>query len=1005
MPLQTHLVPSLLLTACFLGTATPASAQSLTAGSLRGTVESQDGGGLPGVQVTLETADGGSFRNLETDRTGAFAVALLAPGTYRILAEQVGFQPVRRLGVIVSAGQVTVVTIVLERRPPPIASVTEVDQPASGTGAALSRLISDRESRRFGFRREVTDLSRGLSEVDAPRDGRDGFAASALGLPGSWSRLYVDAIPEVLLRHPGVPGEPAVAPIFARDGLDQVQLLSSATDAEWRGVSGAILSAQSRRGSGPISLQPYVSGSSAGLGGRGGQNPADFQATSLQAGAVLSGAIVPDTAFFLLRADLRRIETPTASPWSDDGALYNGQPVPLGRTIGAIAADSFGTQLGSGVDPVVRTWKGGSVFGRLDWQLSRASALMARAGFATWTETRPQLGREVGNEDGAELSARDFSAAVSVTSIGGSVANEARLGFAASRREWNASPLPATYLVAEGVRFGGSAALPALFDRAGVSLADAVQLSRGRHQLKFGMTLDFTNWEQDYRYGSTGVFYFGGLQQFGPGDGVFWQTRGSEGSVSFTTTDMGLFLQDTYAATPDVRLLLGLRYDTQVLPKDEITPSADWLAATGVGTDYTPKDRGGVAPRLGFIWDVQGRGTWFVRGAGGLFSSGLDPALFAEALRFDQDVTVRRGSDRFDSWPARPGPPLVSDAGYRISFFSDTYRAPRTIKADLGLTGVLGGGMLLTLSGGYRHTDYLPRRVDLNRLPAAGGETQEGRPLYGTLEKQGGLLAAELGSSRRFDEFDLVTALVPTGFSDAYEATASLERRATQGLSLLASYTFSRVRDNLTGLLAPDPADQLSPFPEGIVGADWDEGRSDLDIPHRLVGYLEYRSGGRTGLILGARARYRSGLPFTPGFPPGVDPNGDLGADNDPAYLDSSVQATLAGADCAGSLNRFAERNSCREQGVGSLDLRLGIELPVRLGGGSRLSLIVDAFNVVATETGIVDRALVLVDPAGSLSTAGRVTTLPLIANSRFGTLLSRRGEPRVVRVGLGIEY
>jgi hypothetical protein len=92
---------------------------------------------------------------------------------------------------------------------------------------------------------------------------------------------------------------------------------------------------------------------------------------------------------------------------------------------------------------------------------------------------------------------------------------------------------------------------------------------------------------------------------------------------------------------------------------------------------------------------------------------------------------------------------------------------------------------------------------------------------------------------------------------------------------------------------------------------------------------------------------------------------------------------------------------------VGSLDLRVGFELPVRFGGpgGPRLALTVDAFNLVATETGVVDRALVLVDAAGSLTTSGRVTTIPLQLNSGFGTLLSRRGEPRVIRVGLGVEY
>jgi hypothetical protein len=50
----------------------------------------------------------------------------------------------------------------------------------------------------------------------------------------------------------------------------------------------------------------------------------------------------------------------------------------------------------------------------------------------------------------------------------------------------------------------------------------------------------------------------------------------------------------------------------------------------------------------------------------------------------------------------------------------------------------------------------------------------------------------------------------------------------------------------------------------------------------------------------------------------------------------------------------------------------------------------------------VIDRALVLVDPQAPLTTdpLGNVT-LPLAANPRFGRLLSRRDEPRVVRLGI----
>jgi hypothetical protein len=69
---------------------------------------------------------------------------------------------------------------------------------------------------------------------------------------------------------------------------------------------------------------------------------------------------------------------------------------------------------------------------------------------------------------------------------------------------------------------------------------------------------------------------------------------------------------------------------------------------------------------------------------------------------------------------------------------------------------------------------------------------------------------------------------------------------------------------------------------------------------------------------------------------------------------------------------------------------------------GGHIEATFDVINLVSSRAGVVDRALVLVDPAGTLVTdpSGNVT-LPLLANRQFGKLLSRRDEPRIVRVGL----
>ena len=64
------------------------------------------------------------------------------------------------------------------------------------------------------------------------------------------------------------------------------------------------------------------------------------------------------------------------------------------------------------------------------------------------------------------------------------------------------------------------------------------------------------------------------------------------------------------------------------------------------------------------------------------------------------------------------------------------------------------------------------------------------------------------------------------------------------------------------------------------------------------------------------------------------------------------------------------------------------------------------AFNVVSSTVGLVDRALVLVDPNGAIITdnQGNVT-LPFVVNPNFGNIQSRRSDPRLIRVGVRMEY
>jgi hypothetical protein len=988
----------------------PARAQSLTNGALRGVVmHATDATPITGVQITVEGADGRAILFLESDGAGTFGVPLLAPGIYRVLAEQVGLQSMRVTGVVVAAGQTTAVSFRLDRKPPPVERVVEVNLAGTSAGPTLGHTVSGRPLTTGDRFRPASDISRDLTDVVRTGDGREGWALSSGGLPATASRLWVDGLPEIMARHPALSGEPAAAPLFQRDALTQAQLIGAGFDAEWRGYPGALLAAHTTRGGNQMTFRPYGTLSSASLGADAKDNPADSTGTSFQVGASLSGPIVRDTAHFALRLDFQQLRTPSPYPWENDAATYQGANVSLRETIGHIAQDSFGVAVGSAVAPTVRSWRGFSSLGRVDWQLGRHT-VMLRFGYSNRTEKAPFLLDERSNLSGAEVESNDLSGAISFTTAWENSANELRFGVSSSKRDWTEGTLPATSLVTEGIAFGGSAAVPGNFDTQALDLSDALQFKISRHRLKLGFNYTLFDYEQDYRYGSAGVFTFGGLDQFGGGEGTFYQSVAAGSQTAAPRVNSGgVFLQDTWTASPEISLLLGLRYDKQNAPDNDIQLNQEWLELSGLANNVVPDDNKGWGPRLGFVWDVQSRGDWIVRGGAGLFAGGLDPSLFAEAVLFDGGVTVRRGQGLFPSWPSAPDGQLAPNVGPRLTLFSDTYRNPRTFKTGFDISRTFHDGVALHVGGAYHHTDFLARRVDLNLNTVPTGETQEGRPIYGNLVQQGGLISAAPESNRRFDGFDLVSGLEPTGFADYYEAGVILEHQRPAGVSYSLAYTFSRTTDNVIGRRTLDPADQLNPFPESLDGADWTDGRSDFDVPHRVALSAEYRGGVKTPFSIGARWRFRSGLPFTPGFRPGVDVNGDGAGGNDPAFLDpgqAGLSEALTSAGCSSSTNEFAERNSCREDAAQALDLRASVALPVKAPDGSRLSLVLDAFNVVSSAIGIVDRAVLLVDPNGQLTVdAQGNVTLPLVVNSNFGTLISRRNDPRLFRIGLRMEY
>lgn len=930
---------------------------------------------VSGALVTLTPLGGGEAREVTTGASGTFSYSLVAPGSYELRAEAIGYRPVVARTLVVDAGDRGAVPIALTAAPPPVLTVDTVALGGAANGRWRAGGVRFGAQDLFGWLPHRFD---DLGSIVALSSGAD-ESLGLVGLPGTMTGLVADGVPLYRAAHPLARADLVADPMFPRSMLSGVTVQRSPADVALPGFGSGYVAMSTLAGTG-AALEAAWSGDPLWSSD---ELDVDVPAlTSIQGNATWSGAVSPSSRL-VVSGDAIRQDTPLAP--------RIGEPVSAGLAgldpalIAELAA------------PSVETFSRYGGAARFDSRRSGDAQLFVRGGAAlTRREVEGPGALGLAGASALPEESVDFSFAGGWTAQASDAwIYEIRLGVSGSDRDFEAADpaRPFALLATPGSSFGDAPYGAAASSRFDVVALPATRWSMDRATVRLGLAARLSR--HAITQGHAVQTLFSDAPSLVAGQGFVQLFDAPE--ASFSTREIGAYAAYDVELRPGVSASLGIRIDQEMIPSSEVSLSTPWGQASGLRNDQYPSSFLQVGGSASLTWDPSLDRTTMVTVSASLQHGDVDPAALAQA--FSQDgggaATSTWIAGSGIGWPAGPLP--AGTPRTTLTLLGPDTRPPRTASGSLGIQRRLPGGWSLHVSGDVRRTDFLMRRRDLNRPVVPQAEDPYGRQVFGTLAQDGALVTATAADARRFAGFNEVWALDPDGWSEYWGVTAALEytRGAT---TMYASYTRSETTDNWIG-----GAEGLVDLrlPPGLADdEDWAEAASDYDVPDRVVAAATTSV---SLVTLSAVYRFRSGRPFTPRYRAGVDANGDGSFRNDVAFVDDALVGAVPDLEsCISSqLGAFAARNSCRGPTVHSLDARLRVRLGRLMG--REASLVLDGLSLIESEDGAIDDALLLVDPSGTISSSGGVVTIPLVANPDFGSVMYPSSRGRMLRVGLRI--
>lgn len=421
-------------------------------------------------------------------------------------------------------------------------------------------------------------------------------------------------------------------------------------------------------------------------------------------------------------------------------------------------------------------------------------------------------------------------------------------------RPFTQEDVPAAMSTNVNGRFNAFTRYPLQHFRRNFEFSERLNWNYGRHFLKFGGSyrrslLDLS----EFFEGDPALVFNGQITGDSAADFVLGRIfnfrQGSLLENQPRQTEWGLFIQDDWKIAQRLTLNLGLRYDPFLAFTDEGNRFSQFRP--GVQSVVFPTAPPGVvfpgdpdvpmaamrnnykrlAPRFAFAFDPTGTGKMSIRGGYGIFWSQIrqqannqpsNTQPFAAKFVFDAPPSFDNPyANTGNPWPFTA--PVTEEERRSYNFIRPLTMQPYATD----------------FSNGYMQqwNFNIQREFFGSWLATVAYVGSKGVHLFNQVESnpaiyRAGATTANTNARRLYaPAFGTIPTQLSNGNSNYHSLQLTANKRFSRGISLLASYTWSKMIDDASGdgNASPNPFDQS--FNRGI---------SNLDIPHRFVASFVY---------------------------------------------------------------------------------------------------------------------------------------------------------------------